>query len=157
MSKKIPPPVGVNSALARAVNTRQQSKLPWDGTPDRSKATMPAPAAQQGDAQTRSQIDTYFTRIGGTNEIYGGDRQWALITLVLENAGPVAVGTDQDLTPVLSGKGQLLQTGEPLHFTIAKGQKLYVAATSINRIKRTIGPVPWLEQITGLLRAMGVK
>jgi hypothetical protein len=52
---------------------------------------------------------------------------------------------------VLSGKGMRLETGVPLSFFIAKGTRLWVATTSINRVKRVIQPIPWLEQFAGLL------
>ena len=55
--------------------------------------------------------------------------------LTLENAGPVAVGTMSAITPVLSGKGELLETDVPRTFYIAKGTRLYIAATGVNRVK----------------------
>jgi hypothetical protein len=73
------------------------------------------------------------------------------VILTLETAGPVAVSTKQQILPVLSGKGQLLETGVPLRFELAKGNRLWVATTSLNRIKVTVQPLPWLEQLAGLL------
>ncbi len=86
-----------------------------------------------------------------TDIIYNGDMMWAQIILTLETAGPVAVGNSSQIVPVLSGKGQLLETGEPTSFFIAKGTRLYIASTSINRVKRVFQPIPWLENITGLI------
>jgi len=124
------------------------------GPPDPTVATAPGPQTEQGRAETRSFIDTYFTKQGETQIIYNGDRQWARVTLTLETAGPVSVGTSQNIGPALSGKGQLLITNVPTTFTIAKASRLYVVATGVNRIKRTVEPVPWLEQITGLISAL---
>lgn len=127
------------------------SKIGWTGVPERTVADSPGPQAIQGRGESRSFIDTYFTKAINTDIIYNGDRQWARVTLMLETAGPVSVGTMQSLRPVLSGKGQLLTTNVPVTFTIGKGVRLYVAANGVNRIKRSVEPVPWLEQITGLI------
>ena len=86
--------------------------------------------------------------------LYNGDRMWARVILTLETAGPVAVGQSSQLQPVLSGKGQLLETGVPTPFTIAKGNRLYIAATGVNRVKVVVEPFPWLEQLTGLLNVI---
>ncbi len=121
---------------------------------DRAVAKAPAPSASVGQGSNRSQINTYFTRPGETLELYSGDRLWARVTLTLETAGPVAVGNAQNITPVLSGKGQLLENGQPLVFDIAKGTRLYIAATAVNRVKVSIQPLPWFEQITAILTAI---
>ena len=128
---------------------------------DRNVAQAPAPADTVGGGEIKTFIDTYFTKIPVDGEptdiIYNGDRLWAAVTLTLETAGPVAVGHMSSIAPVLSGKGQLLETGRPTTFIIAKGTRIYVVATGINRIKRTIEPIPWLEMISGLVsRIAGV-
>lgn len=134
------------------------SKIGYSGPPDRTRPTILKPGVEQGQAETQTFIDTYFTRVSspsdGPQVIYNGDRQWARVTLTLETAGPVAIGTVQDLSPVSSGKGELLTTDEPTRYTIAKGNRLYILATGVNRIKRKIEPVPWLEQITGTIGAI---
>ena len=121
-----------------------------------SAGAPPSPVLSAG--EKRSQITTYFTKpvqIGVPIPIlYNGERMWTRVILTLETAGPVAVGNASNITPVLSGKGQLLQTGEPMPFTIAKGTRLYIASTSVNRVKVVIEPVPWLEQVVGLLMQM---
>lgn len=122
---------------------------------NRSVAQSPQPADVIGHGQHRTQISTYFTKaptVGQSPEIlYNGDRMWARLTLTLETAGPVAVGQSSSITPVLSGKGQLLETGVPTQFDIAKGTTLYIAATGINRVKVVVAAIPWLETITGLV------
>ncbi len=130
---------------------------------DRTRAQSPQPADTTGAAEHRTFVDTYFTKVPvpgqDTDIIYNGDMLWAKVTLTLETAGPVAVGNLSSITPVLSGKGQLLETDKPTDFFIAKGTRLYIAAAGINRVKRVIEPIPWLEVITGLiggvLRALG--
>ena len=125
---------------------------------DRTRAQAPQPAVAIGSGEVKTFISTYLTSVPVIGEhtpiIYNGDRMWARVTLVLETAGPVAVGQMAELTPVLSGKGMLLQTGVPVTFTIDKGTRLYVAATGINRIKVVVEPVPYLEVITGTLMRM---
>jgi len=124
---------------------------------DRSIATAPAPAPTQGDL--RSNYYTYLTKtpVSGqqsTEVLYNGDRAWVKLTLTLETAGPVAVGQQSAITPVLSGKGILLETGTPMVFTIGKGTRLYIAATALNRVKVAIEPLPWLEQIAATLNSL---
>jgi hypothetical protein len=81
--------------------------------------------------------------------LYSGDRTWARITVTLETAGPVAIGTKANITPVLSGKGILLRTGVPKTFDIAKGDNLYIASNAVSRLSLEIQPLPWLEQMAG--------
>lgn len=120
--------------------------------PDRSIAQAPAVGTTQGDAQNKTEIYTYFTDPDGQTKLfYNGDRIWAHVTLTLETAGPVAIGNKQNITPVLSGKGELLETGQAKRLVIGRSNRLYIASTSINRVKVEIEPVPWLEQITGTL------
>lgn len=123
--------------------------------PDRTQATVTGAKPDLAAGEKRSSISTYFTKpvqIGiPTAILYNGERMWTRLVLTLETAGPVAVGNMSAITPVLSGKGQLLQTNEPTPFTLAKGVRLYIASTSVNRVKVTVEPVPWLEQIVGLL------
>lgn len=126
------------------------SKLP-PVSMSRTVAQTTQPSAENGAGENRAKFFTYFTKLGPTETLYNGDRQWASVILTLETAGPVAVGDSSSIVPVLSGKGQLLETDVPTTFTIAKGTRLYVAATGINRIKVEIAPYPWMEQIVGLI------
>jgi hypothetical protein len=125
---------------------------------DRNVATVQTPAVQTGQSEYKYVANTYFTKVPIPGEspqiIYNGDRLWARVTLTLETAGPVVVGENQQLQPVLSGKGQLLETDVPVTFNIGKGSKLYVAANTVNRIKVCVEALPWLETITGLLTSM---
>lgn len=134
------------------------SKIGMTSLGSRAQATAQPPSTSIGQGSNRSQIYTYFTKPPVVGEdtpiLYNGDRLWARVTLTLETAGPVAVGTASQITPVLSGRGQLLETGLPLVFDIAKGTKLYIAATSVNRVKVSIQPLPWLEQITALVTSV---
>jgi len=93
-------------------------------------------------------IYTYFTRSTGENELLYSAEAWVRITLVLETAGPVAVSTRESVIPVLSGKGILLDPSRiPSVFTIPRGNRIFISAESINRVKVFIEPIPWLEQI----------
>lgn len=135
------------------------SKIAQHEVGDRAVAKAPAPASAF--TSDRSKYSTFVTKppeIGGQPvTIYSADRLWADVTLVLETAGPVAVGDAPNLGPVTSGKGILLPTGVPLTFRCAKATKLYVLSTAVNRIKVMVQPVPWQEQITGLLRELPPK
>lgn len=96
-----------------------------------------------------TEINTYFTRPNGRSELVYSAESWVRIKLQLETAGPVAVGTRQEITPVLSGKGILLPTtGTTLtEFIMPKGDRLFIASESINRVKYITEPIPWLEQM----------
>lgn len=116
---------------------------------DRTVASVPAPAAT-GPGDNRTQVSTYLTKPRGTDILYNGDRLWAKLTLTLQTAGPVAVGQQQSLRPVLGGAGTLLTPGVPYVVTIGKGTRLYIAANTVNRVAVQVEPFPWLENITGL-------
>lgn len=125
---------------------------------DRTKASSPEPSASPSQGSSRTQIFTYFTKPISISQptavLYNGDKLWATVVLTLETAGPVSVGQLANLTPVLSGPGQLLRTGVPTPFRIAKGNRLYIASSSVNRVAVVIEPIPWLEQITGLIMSV---
>ena len=95
----------------------------------------------------RLQIQTYFTQASATTELMYSAENWVELELKLETAGPVSVGTDANLAPVNSGRGQLLDTNSPLVIQMPKGTRLYVTSQTVNRINLTIKPIPWLEQI----------
>lgn len=95
-----------------------------------------------------TRIQTYFTVANGTSQLLYSAENWVRVEFQLETAGPVAVGTLQDVTPVLSGKGILLPPdGEPVRFVLPKGDRVFIAAESINRVKFIVEPIPWLEEI----------
>ena len=130
------------------------AKLGANTSTDRTRGTVQAPSASVAGAELATELYTFFARPTTDGQLavnYNGDRQYAEVFLTLETAGPVAVSTKQQILPVLSGKGQLLETGVPLRFELAKGNRLWVATTSLNRIKVTVQPLPWLEQLAGLL------
>lgn len=118
--------------------------------PVRTDAQPVTPGAppQPTNIDRTSDTYTYITDgAGRTKVLYNGDRLWSRVVLTLETAGPVVVGTREDIVPVLSGKGRLLVTNLPTEFTIAKTSRLYIASTALNRVSVTIEPLPWLEQI----------
>lgn len=122
---------------------------------DRNSAQIRPPAMTTGESESKIQISTYQTTVqSGAAVLYNGDRMWARVTLTLEGAGPVCVGEQANLFPVLSGKGVLLSTGVPTTFNIAKGNRLFIAANSVQRVKVVIEAYPFLETITGLLGAV---
>jgi hypothetical protein len=146
----------IGNIVSGAIKPAASKIGPVAGITDRNNAKSPqAPSPQPGLGDNRTQVDTYFTRGPQPGEqpalIYTGDRMWARITLILETAGPVAIGTSSKLIPVQGGNGALLRTGVPTVFMIAKGTKLFVASTGVNRVNRVIEPLPWLEQIVGVL------
>lgn len=94
----------------------------------------------------RTDIYTYFTEVGGSRLLYSAEN-WVRIKLKLKTAGPVAIGTSAEITPVLSGHGILLDTNVDYEAYLAKGTRVFIASESVNRVNITIEPVPWLEQL----------
>lgn len=134
-------------------------------TPDRPVRTdaqpvTPGTPPQATNVDRNTDTYTYFTTVpldGTTPILYNGDRLWAKVTLLLETAGPVAVGTRADIGPVLSGKGRLLTQNVAFEITIAKTSRLYILSTALNRVAVTIEPVPWAEQIANAVETLSRK
>jgi len=99
--------------------------------------------------ESKTDIYTYFTKPTGVTELLYSAEDWVRINLQLETAGPVAVGTRDSVTPVLSGKGVLLPNigDTSFEFILARGNRLWIASESINRVKVVIEPIPFLEKI----------
>lgn len=98
-----------------------------------------------------TEISTYFTSRIGTSELLYSAEDWVEITLRLETAGPVAVSTRQEIVPVLSGKGALLPVDDDFTFILPRGNRLYIAATAVNRVNFTVRPAPYINQALNLL------
>lgn len=140
MSKK--PPAAVPPPMPNRMSPSERARLvPGEATP----------SPDQRSGNYVQQIFTYTTKPGGTHRLYNGDQQWVKVTLELETAGPVVVGTSQTLTPVLSGKGKSLPTGQAREFILARGNILWIASTSINRVGVVIEQLPWFEQLLGAM------
>jgi hypothetical protein len=95
----------------------------------------------------RTEIYTYFTIANGQTELLYSAENWVRAKLTLETAGPVAIGTSQNLEPVLSGRGRLLDTDLEYEAFLPRGTRLFIISETVNRVSVTIEPVPWLEQI----------
>lgn len=112
-----------------------------------------APPVLQGAKSPQNQvIDTRMVFTDGTGvpaRIYSGDRLWAIVTITLQTAGPVAVSPNPSMGTTGSGNGRLLTTNEPVEYTCGEGQSIYVQSTSPNRLALSIQPVPWIEQVVG--------
>jgi len=110
------------------------------------KTQARSPGSYQAAGQT--EVYTLFTQFNGPQftKLLFSAQSWVRITLRLETAGPVEVGWREDLAPVLSGKGILLDVRD-VTFILPKGQRLFYTAASVNRVRVIIEPIPWLEQI----------
>ena len=113
----------------------------------------PPPAPTVKATATKTRMSDYFTVPGGTRLLYTAEG-WVHARLLLQNAGPVAIGMDQNITPVLSGRGRLLPTGEEIRFNMTRGDRLFIAAEAINRVSFVIEPLPPLERIAVTLDAI---
>ena len=141
MATRLPPNIQRIASVASAVTKGASAKA--------AQATESIKEALQ--AQHRTDIFTHFTKANGISELIFSAEQWTRVRLTLENAGPVAIGTREDIAPVLSGKGILLETGVEKEFDIPRGNRLYIVAGTINRVKVIYQPIPWLEQIVRAL------
>lgn len=121
-------------------------------------ASRVMPLARGGETPTlqtyRTDISTYFTVPSPTSQMVYTAETWVTVKLTLETAGPVAVGTNAQIAPVLSGKGRLLDTGVEYTFHLARGSSLYIAAEAVNRVSFTVEPIPWAEQIAAEISAV---
>ena len=50
------------------------------------------------------------------------------------------------MSPVLSGKGILLTTGEDEKWILPKGDRIFIAAESVNRVKWSVQPIAYGDQ-----------
>lgn len=110
-------------------------------------ATPTQPTIEPGFTETR--INTWFTAVEPSGKLWYSAEQWVRLRLTLETAGPVAVSAQQNLGPVLSGKGRLLPTGQEVEIVMGKGNRLYYASSGVNRVAVVVEPIPWLERIAG--------
>lgn len=100
-----------------------------------------------GQQTEHTETTTYFTKPGTESRLLLSAEEWTKVRLTLENAGPVAVGTMQEIGPVLSGKGVLLPTGREREFELAKGDRLFIVASAVNRVTVTRHPIPYLRRL----------
>lgn len=111
------------------------------------------PTAKGGEQATliqyRTDIYSHFTVPESEGSLLYSAENWVRVKLTLETAGPVAVGNNAQIGPVLSGKGRLLDTGVEYEIYMARGSSLYVVSESVNRLSVTVEPIPWMEQISG--------
>lgn len=107
------------------------------------------PDAQQSAGTYNTDVQALITEPGGKIvTLVTADLPWIQVTVTLETAGPVEVST-RPAWQLLTGNGQALITNVPMVFTIPKGNKLYIASPTQNRIKVTTSPLPWMEQLMG--------
>ena len=116
-----------------------------DKTLDAKFAPPAQPTVKSTSTKTRQQ--TYFTKPTGQTELLYTAEGWIHARLLLENAGPVSIDMDQNITPVLSGKGRLLPTGQEVRFTLTRGDRIFIAAESVNRVSFVIEPLLPVERI----------
>jgi hypothetical protein len=89
-----------------------------------------------------TEIYTYFTVPDGATKLLFSANFWCTAKLTLETAGPVSCGTRESLTPLLGGGGVFLNTGLVEEWVLAKGDRLFILAESINRVKFIVEPKP---------------
>ncbi len=85
---------------------------------------------------------TYFTQGGQGTAQLATFQDYTRVRLTLEDAGPVAVGTQANLVPVEGGAGILLPTDIEKTFIMGPGEILYVAANGKNRVAVVLEPLP---------------
>lgn len=127
--------------MAHSPLLRPQAVKPTDNPGSKTAA----PAIIQASTQP-AQTYTYFTKGDGASRQLFSASRWTRAQLLLETAGPVSIGTADNITPVLSGKGTLLTTDIPFEIDLAPGNKLWIAAEAVNRLKVTFTPYAWQEQ-----------
>lgn len=96
-----------------------------------------------------TKIFTLFTDapFGITRNLYSSPPDtWTRVRLLLETAGPVSVGTNENLGNVLGGQGIILPTGEWVTWDLSSADRLYWVAESINRVKVSIEAIAYGDE-----------
>ena len=91
-----------------------------------------------GREPTRTEVYTLFTDATGVTRLIYTAETWTTLRMTLETAGPVSVGTRENLGNVLSGQGMLLPTGREREWTLPPGQRFFWVAESINRVTLSV-------------------
>ncbi len=118
--------------------------------PSEAERMLPSSKGSETPQQLQTystEIFSYFTESTNETQLLYSAENWVKIKLSLQTTGPVAVGTKEQLTPVLSGAGILLDTGVEFEAYLAKGTRFYITSQTVNRVNVTIEPIPWLEQL----------
>ncbi len=85
-------------------------------------------------------IYTYTTVPDGqTRRLYDAKLS-VKVSMRLDTAGPVAMGTRHDLSPLLSGKGVLLNSEDWTDFELNLGDRLFIIAETVERVQFLIQP-----------------
>lgn len=142
------------------MDSRKLTSISKFAMTNRNIGSVQAPSPNIAGAELTTELSTYIAKppIDGQLPIlYNGDRQFAEVILELQTAGPVFVGTKQQILPLGSCKGQQLFTGQQVRYQLPKGNRLWVATGSISLIAVTIQAYAWLENITGLISSIEKK
>jgi hypothetical protein len=134
--------------LGRGVPSAQQAQVRSKTAKEVSEGDAVIPASKG-----RAELYTYFTETSGSFLLYKAE-EWVRVRLLLETNGPVAVGARDDVAPPLSGKGISLPKDVEITFSLARGNRVYIAATAINRVRFIVEPIPWADQIAVMLGSL---
>jgi hypothetical protein len=93
----------------------------------------------------KTEIYTVFTDASGITRLLYSAPTWIRVRLTLQTAGPVSVGTREDLGNVLSGQGVLLTTDEEIHWDLDREDRLFWVAESINRVRFSVERIAYGE------------
>ena len=113
---------------------------------ERSRLVPALEEGQLADLPYNTQTYVFFTAVN-QNELLFTAPGWVTVKLTLNNAGPVAISTSQDVLPVLSGRGILLVTGIEKAIALPKGNRLFIGAAAVNSVSVVIEPIPWLQTL----------
>jgi len=94
-----------------------------------------------------TEIYTLITRSDGRTQLLYSAEEPIKVRLTLETAGPVSIGTRENLGTPLSGGGVLLITNEEMIWNLPRGDRLYYVAGSVNRVKVSTEPIPYGQQV----------
>jgi len=112
----------------------------------------PGPAVAIPTSDSKNTLTTVQTNAGEVVLLFQGNSAWSQVTLILETAGPVAVGTGPGVK-LTTGSGVRLTTGVPLSFPVARGERVYAASGAVSRIQVIAHPIAWGEHVANLLTA----
>lgn len=105
---------------------------------------------------TQSRVYTHATLAGQTSLLKETlPDEWLEVHLILETAGPVAVGDVEDLFPIGSGRGLLLPFNQSVTFKLSPSSRIFIASATPDTISVRMNAIPGLDQILKAIGAAG--
>lgn len=81
--------------------------------------------------------------------------EWLEMHFLLETAGAVVIGDNEDLLPIIAGKGMALPFQISVTVKLSPSSKLFIASTTVNTVSIRLNAIPGLEQVLKVIARVG--